>query len=580
MQETIGLSLHFTNFDKIKIEEYFSEFRENALSFLFNDKVNRLKQLATNGQRILIIIDNYHASPVQQIQTEDDDFKTFISGDYDIMFTSRERHDYPSIEIEPMSEEDLKIMFAKYYGSKLNEKDVICNIISLVYGHTITLMLIATGMSKSGIPPIEMLKLLENGLTPNLCREIKIDKEGLTRSQRTQVMEEHLRTLFDLTSIQLNKNYKHIMTNMTLVSNKGIEKESFFTWALQEKCISINDLDWLVDRRWIQLRDERNTQYISLHTVISDIVNRELNPNSEKCRSFLLNMISSTDKSFDETHHEVSIAANMMQTACERITDASDITAGLYYRFARLVSFLAKFDIAMTYYKKAAEISNHANAYNSVAYVYHKQGDYPQALIWFKKALSIVDMSQEEQLAATICNGIAGVYNAQGDNSTALKWYEDSLAICKNVLGEEHPDTAMTINNIAGAYLDQKNYDLAMEWYNKSLEIIQKVPDVSCRAMASAYGNIALVHCYKGEYVQALEFNLKALEIRERVYGLDHPETALSYNNIGLVYSYQGDQHNALIWYNKALSIYKDVLGEKHHMTISVCKNIFNLYMS
>jgi tetratricopeptide (TPR) repeat protein len=43
------------------------------------------------------------------------------------------------------------------------------------------------------------------------------------------------------------------------------------------------------------------------------------------------------------------------------------------------------------------------------------------------------------------------------------------------VLGEEHPNTAITYNNIALVYFHQGEYAKALEWYQKAITIYEKV---------------------------------------------------------------------------------------------------------
>jgi tetratricopeptide (TPR) repeat protein len=62
-----------------------------------------------------------------------------------------------------------------------------------------------------------------------------------------------------------------------------------------------------------------------------------------------------------------------------------------------------------------------------------------------------------------------------GDNDGARPYYEKALEIRRNVLGEEHPDTALSLNNLGALLQAMGDYDGARPYYEKALEINRKV---------------------------------------------------------------------------------------------------------
>ena len=66
--------------------------------------------------------------------------------------------------------------------------------------------------------------------------------------------------------------------------------------------------------------------------------------------------------------------------------------------------------------------------------------------------------------------GLARFYEAQGAVSQAEPWYEECLSICRDRLGEEHPDVATSLNNLAGLYASQGRYSEAEPLYEQALE--------------------------------------------------------------------------------------------------------------
>ncbi|MCD8353635.1 MAG: tetratricopeptide repeat protein, partial [Clostridiales bacterium] len=56
----------------------------------------------------------------------------------------------------------------------------------------------------------------------------------------------------------------------------------------------------------------------------------------------------------------------------------------------------------------------------------------------------------------------------------AEECHRKALDIHRRVLGEDHPDTAMSYNNLGVVYEHQKKYDEAVELYRKAWKIWQK----------------------------------------------------------------------------------------------------------
>jgi hypothetical protein len=59
-------------------------------------------------------------------------------------------------------------------------------------------------------------------------------------------------------------------------------------------------------------------------------------------------------------------------------------------------------------------------------------------------------------------NNLAGTLGAEGDLARAGRLQEQVLAIRRRVLGEEHPDTLMSMNNLAGALWQLGEHGQAM----------------------------------------------------------------------------------------------------------------------
>jgi len=69
-------------------------------------------------------------------------------------------------------------------------------------------------------------------------------------------------------------------------------------------------------------------------------------------------------------------------------------------------------------------------------------------------------------------------------------------------------------------------YEKAKEYYLKALQIQKDVLGENHPDTAASYGNLGTLYDKSGEYEKAKEYYLKALQIRKDVFEENHPDTA------------------------------------------------------
>ena len=569
LESTIAVSLLFNNFDASR---YTKIHGDNAISEMYRDKIIRLKD-KKYGKRTLIVMDNYNTP-------HDDKFSEFTSGEYKVIFTSREKHEgNVFLEINNMENKaDLLALFRSYYAPSelaIEDEAAVNEIIGLVLGHTMTVMLIASAMRKNRKTPKEMFERLQNSLDPRLRTKIAVEKEGLNSEERSKVMYEHVQTLFDMTEIHANGNYSFVMTNMALVPYTGLDIRTFYDWALREYYESqghddeyYGDLEDLIERRWIQSSND----LVSLHPVISDVAGKVLIPDSKKCVALIQSLIKFAEDNKDKTHAERVKSMKVLELACKRVADDTEAAANLSSAFASAAYSLAKYDAAIAYYRKAsgilektlgAEHPDTASSYNKIGHAQFHLGKYSEALEWYRKVLDV--HGAEHSDTVTCYNGIAEVHRFLGEYYEALKWLRKALVVRENILGAEHPDTADSYNRIASViHGNFDEYREALEWLRKALAVYEKVLGAEHPDTAATYNSIADVHSDLGEHREALEWRRKELTAREKAPSTEHPDTAANYIRIADIYSKLGEHCEALKWHRKALTVYEKVHGTEH----------------
>jgi tetratricopeptide (TPR) repeat protein len=203
-------------------------------------------------------------------------------------------------------------------------------------------------------------------------------------------------------------------------------------------------------------------------------------------------------------------------------------------------------------------------------------GRYVEAEKIEREALAIRKevLGEQHPDTATSYNIVVSCLHAQGKYPQALALADKALDICKKVLGEQHPDTARGYNNVAAGLTAQGQHTRALPLYKKALARIRKVLGDNHPITARTYNSVAACLDAQGKYAQAYPLHEKALAIFKKVFGEHHLETAAGYNFLASSLDDLGKPAQALPLYEKALTIRRRVLGERHSATATSYNNV------
>jgi serine phosphatase RsbU (regulator of sigma subunit) len=202
-------------------------------------------------------------------------------------------------------------------------------------------------------------------------------------------------------------------------------------------------------------------------------------------------------------------------------------------------------------------------AVNNIGYVYQSQGDIPNALTYYHKALSIQEEIGDKKGIAYSLNNIGYIYKDQGDIPNALTYFHKSLTIQEEI--GDKKGIAISLNNIGLIYYNQDDIPNGLTYYHKALSIQEEIGDK--QGIATTLNNIGLIYKDQGDIPNALTYYHKALTIQEEIG--DKKKEANSLNNIGAIYGNQGDLPKALEYHHKSLKIDEEI-GDKSGIAYSL----------
>lgn len=400
---------------------------ENEQTF-FQRKLQLLQKITDHNT--LIVVDNF--------DTDDDPrLKEFITGNYRILFTTRNAHpQYPTIKINPIN--DINVLFHIFennYGTCIKEEDktYLKDIFELIENHTYAIELIAKQMAASFLNAQTMLKYLKKRQLRITGEETVIGKNG----QNTAFG--HICSVFDISN--LDKEEKKIIMYLSLMGIQGITATHFKKWA---KLSSFEIINQLIRKSWIRKKDEEK---LSLHPLVQEVAYVTLSPNITNCWSFLNKIAYFCRGAWGRNYKEnIEVTNNILSLFNYFDSDSWD-----YKIFEPLITFLwqvGKFDYSIQYAKEL----------------------YDSCLKKFGEA------SFE---TGFIAKAVGGCYFNSGFLKESIPWYKQGLKCMLLANKTESEDLAMSYEKVARCYTwkFEQNFKKAEEYFEIALQMRQRLRD-------------------------------------------------------------------------------------------------------
>jgi tetratricopeptide (TPR) repeat protein len=162
---------------------------------------------------------------------------------------------------------------------------------------------------------------------------------------------------------------------------------------------------------------------------------------------------------------------------------------------------------------------------------------YPLKMLYLQPHLRYaVDRAPDraDERMALLCNELGYHLGESAEYSEQHRYCERALAICEEVLGPSHTDTARSLSNLALNLDNQGRYGEAQPLFERALAIREEVLGPSHPDTAAGLNNLAYNLDAQGRYGEAVPLVERALAILEKVLGPSHPHTELVRHNLGI----------------------------------------------
>ncbi|WP_440950238.1 tetratricopeptide repeat protein [Methanosphaerula subterraneus] len=183
-------------------------------------------------------------------------------------------------------------------------------------------------------------------------------------------------------------------------------------------------------------------------------------------------------------------------------------------------------------------------------------------------------LGQEHPDTVVSLNNLAINLYSQGQYVRAQPLLERALKICESTLGLGHPDTATSLNNLASNLGNQGQYVQAQPLFERALKISESTLGLENPRTATYLDNLAMNLDSQGQYVQAQPLFERALKISESTLGPEHLDTAKNLNNLAFNLDSQGQYVQAQPLFERALKICESTQGPEHPDTATCLNNL------
>ncbi|KAJ6535455.1 hypothetical protein B0H19DRAFT_1383045 [Mycena capillaripes] len=195
-------------------------------------------------------------------------------------------------------------------------------------------------------------------------------------------------------------------------------------------------------------------------------------------------------------------------------------------------------------------------------------------------AVKSTDSFKPEDINTFVATSLELVYWEGGFWKPAEALNMAMMETSKRVLGEEHPDTLMSIANLASTYWSQGRWNNAEVLGVAVMETSKRVLGEEHPETLRRIANLASTYWSQGRWNDAEVLGVAVMETSKRVLGEEHPDTLTRIANLASTYWSQGRWNDAEALEVELMETSKRVLGEEHPDTLTRIANLASTYLN
>lgn len=488
---------------------------------LFKTKNKLLHQCDSNT---LIIIDNFNVTYDKYLR----DFLPANGDGFKVIFTTRcmpaaDYYENKVLSLPPLPLEDSRRLFYLHTAiTKTPSTDEeIRNLVANIQQNTLLLVLIAKLIKRTSISINDVIHKLNeqelNTIDARVFYEYDYSDEDIEVYNK---INNHLHTVFSIST--LDNVEKQTLLNMSLISVYGIQEDEFIE-ACGIESINQDIIATLISQGWI----ENNGSYISLHSIVSDVIS-EQGLNKEESYYHLSEHLQEQCYE-DETSH-ISVLQKALATAKQLDrrfkTESEESQAIIAYLLGSIYLSLYRPKEAERCLQKALLDLEAVGEYDSLPVAYNKLGDYEarfgsnsKAIYYYNEAINVAEKlcdseEYDEDLYNDISDAILGIAECYESNNELERAVEQYKKLLNHIIEHNLEFVDGVIKDII-KLSDELGHQDDVEYYSYLLEQYETSPQDE---EESSFEDVLSQKLDSGEFSQARQEYEKLLsELREEI---------------------------------------------------------------
>ncbi|KAJ7732343.1 hypothetical protein DFH07DRAFT_990867 [Mycena maculata] len=170
------------------------------------------------------------------------------------------------------------------------------------------------------------------------------------------------------------------------------------------------------------------------------------------------------------------------------------------------------------------------------------------------------------------------VYYSSRRLQSAAELYNILLMKQREILGEDHPDTLLTMGDLGNTYCFLGELKKAKEFQFLVLEKRRTVLGEDHPNTLTTMGNLAITYKTLGQLKEAEKLEVVVLEKQRKILEEDHTDTLSTMGNLAVTYKHLGQLKMAEKLEVVVLEKRKKILGEDHPGTLRMMGNLASTY--
>jgi len=225
------------------------------------------------------------------------------------------------------------------------------------------------------------------------------------------------------------------------------------------------------------------------------------------------------------------------------LAKALNMMGNAYFLMGDFTNAAENYYQALTLREELGDSTSIAKSFVNIGAVHIQLKDYPQALLYLKKAHEIFISLHDESYMFSILNNLGATYSEIEQYDTAYQYVVEAyeFAIQQNDMA----DISIALTNLGEISMEMGMYARAAESLGEALDISKELNDKAM--MATILSNLGHLHMKKAEYPAAYKLFMESLGYAEEVNSL--PDKRETYLYLSQYFEIMKDNRRALSYY-------------------------------